>query len=260
MKLRYHNDADGILAAYLMSVTYHSPYRDCVSVRYGEVFPDTNEDTIFVDFTPPAEALQRMTGRVRIFDHHVHNYRVVQEATKHLHNISWVTSENHAACKIVHNFIRKKNPTDYELMQWWVDSINAWDTGWEMLPNLGAKVLVELVGVSGVPALCVEEAELVQRVELSRLTKELHRGLATSLSGIPLVLHNGAPFPKGLGKPQVLRVFFRVDEDGKWCYQLRGPGARELAQKHGGGGHNEAAGFTSTEWLFPVKPMKELQT
>lgn len=257
----YHRDCpDGFAAAY--AARQHLPHRLTAfhPARHGEPPPDgmaPGSRIYILDFAyprPVIAALQERHGRenVIIRDHHI----TAREALFGLPGNIVVDPSFSGAVLAWRYFTNLPLPTlyayiqDRDLWQWQLPhsaAVNAviqstpmeWPAYDDLLERLAAPDGVESVAAAGADVLAAQMAEQAMRTELDGLPcASLNAGILNSELG-EFLLQDPAV--------AVAQIWSR-QADGRIRVSLRsradGPDVSAMAQKRGGGGHRNAAGYT----------------
>jgi uncharacterized protein len=262
--ISHANCADGFCAAWIAHTRFGED-ADYLFANYGEPAPEVTGRRVYIlDFSYPRDTLLKIGEQARVLallDHH-------KTAEADLKGLSFAFFDmNHSGARLAWDFFMTSGPRpwlvdyveDRDLWKWALpDSreISAliasypndfWE--WDLLSgsdrfemaNHGHAILryqarqieanvahcrrVELDGILSIPCINITDRTI---------SESLHQ----------LAEQNGSP-------PMALGWFQR--EDGQFVYSLRSIGeldVSEIAKRHGGGGHRNAAGFVSDKLLF----------
>jgi oligoribonuclease NrnB/cAMP/cGMP phosphodiesterase (DHH superfamily) len=263
----YHGPgcADGFTAAWVAWTVYHDK-AEYVEAQYGDAPPDVaGKDVLIVDFSYPRAALLEMAEKARsiqVFDHH-------KSAAADLAGLDFCVFDMHrSGAAIAWDMLRQgeRRPNLVELVQdrdlwrWKIGAskeLNAWIGAQERtFPHWDYMRLA-----------LEDEAETVmrQRYRISeegrQIIKHIDAYVASTAKNAILVRFCGfsVPFVNApgmmaselIGKlaesaPFAVGWFQRAD--GRYQYSLRSRGTVDvsvIAERFGGGGHKQAAGFES---------------
>jgi oligoribonuclease NrnB/cAMP/cGMP phosphodiesterase (DHH superfamily) len=258
----YHaNCADGFTAAWAARHTYGDAAR-YVPANYGEAPPDVSGyDVVIVDFSYPRETLLAMSAQARsilVLDHH-------KTAAADLAGLPFATfdmarSGAGLAWDILRGSVRPWLVDYVEDRDLWrfalpqSKEINAWIS---TVPR-GDFARWDALDMEGPDQAAIKGAAVLACVEgYVRDMSAQARNVEFAGHTVPIV---NAPFPMiselvgHLAETAPFAIGWSMRRDGQFSYSLRSRGAdgvdvSEIAKRYGGGGHRNAAGFTSRALL-----------
>lgn len=256
----HKNCVDGFAAAWAAYRRLGDQDVEYLAASYGGEPPEVKYPTrVFVlDFSYPREqllAFNKACGeRLSVFDHH----KTAREALVDLPFCTFDENRSGATLAWDHFHIglprpwiisyaedrdlwRHKLPNTREInaaMQSWPKDFKAWDARVTTLDDDTAKTVAVVEGTAILRYIDQVTDEHCKAARIFKIDNQ----------EIPVVnLHNKfasdtlAELRKRKNAPMAVGWFQRYD--GLVTYSVRGVGAAELAQRHGGGGHAESAGF-----------------
>jgi uncharacterized protein len=261
----YHaNCRDGFTAAWVAWRLYKDGHTEYLPAQYGDAPPDvTDREVLIVDFSYPRDTLRRMAEAatsIRVLDHH-------KTAQADLEGVPFATFDmNRSGAGIAWDVLHAS-----EARPWLVDyvedrdlwrfalpdskEVNAWiaacrsDTfeQWDELEALGVRKAAERgIAVNAFIDRYVHDTAATARlVVFEGHTIPIVNAAYVCISELVGKLAETAPFALG----------WQQRADGLYQYSLRSRGdavdVSEIAKRYGGGGHRNAAGFTS-QTLLPL--------
>lgn len=268
----YHaNCKDGFCAAWVLSKVF--PRADFHAIQYGNPCPDIENRIVFiVDFSFPREEMLRICEQARhvhVFDHH-------KSAKKELEGLShpkltMIFDMERSGGQIVWDyFFIGERPwlVDYtgdrDLWKFQLPNSRAVNEGIEIpenneqgLPDFASwySLIFEDVAQKGAMILKYNETKIKKIINEKRYSEGVihsQRCRITNCTDSALISDLG----NALAKDDYIGItFMKICTDGDWhyIYSLRSIGDIDvsvIAKVFGGGGHKNAAGFRSKEWIF----------
>jgi oligoribonuclease NrnB/cAMP/cGMP phosphodiesterase (DHH superfamily) len=267
----YHaNCPDGFTAAWVASTVREWREAAFVESQYGDAPPDvTDKHVLILDFSYPRAVLLEMAAKaksIRVLDHH-------KSAQKELAGLDFCTFDmDRSGAAMAWDALRGGDPRpmlvelvqDRDLWRWRVSAsreLNAWISvhqrtfdEWSMLDNRlqhGA----ERADVSSRDRYAERGGAILKHVDayVESTAKNVRRYMVGG-EPIPFINTPGMMASELIGKiaesaPYAVGWFERAD--GKVQYSLRSRGEFDVsvvAERFGGGGHKQAAGFEATDY------------
>lgn len=269
MLVVYHADcADGLMAAWLMKQLAAGDEFDThfKSAVYGSPTPEVHpgETVYIVDFSYPAEELVKMAevaSKVVVLDHH-------ETAVKQLEwyfmenpqpdNLELILDQTRSGTGLVWNLLKPTTdimglPKHVEDRDLWtfvypetkpvMEAVFQYPLTFESLDMLAGKTLAELIAI-GQPLINKQQTQIEWHVNNS-LRMEWVDGHHVPVLNVPRYLISAVG--DYLGKKYPFVVMYHDDADNR-KYSMRsdketGAHVNLIAEKRGGGGHKNAAGF-----------------
>lgn len=272
MLVIYHGGCrDGFCAAWAISLLH--PLAEFVPGYYGQAPPDVaGREVVIADFSYPRDAMESIAASARsltVLDHH----KTAEAALSDLRGAEVVFDMNRSGAGIVWDHFNKNVST----RPWLVDYVEDRDLWRHALPE--SEVINSWIGT--IPftfeAWSAAHADMVQdwmevgdqlatarvkgaavlakvRQYVAEVRKNAHR-IAFEGYDVPIV---NAPqvdvseLGHTLAQGETFAMAWWQRADGVFQYSLRSIGdfdVSELAKRHGGGGHKNAAGFQSAVLL-----------
>lgn len=273
----YHDDADGLGAAYAVKQAYNGEKMEFTSVNYGSdqyhVTEFTPETHIFiVDFCPKPETIVKLchlAGQVVIIDHHktsiadVNNYfdgagwpenlKFVADPTVSGCELAWRYFDADSDCPRALAYIGDRDMWKFELAD--SKAINAWIAAQPPTLKDITRVVEDLEDDRGLGAVA-DMGNAIMQADQRYLEKLLKRVRPVTLDGYRGVMVNTAHLGSEMGnfiltRPEFAELDFAAltfEADGKTVVSLRSRKGSQvdvsaIAKKRGGGGHFNAAGY-----------------
>lgn len=262
----YHkNCPDGLMAAAFAGLCTLDNGRtpDYVPVTYDEPLPTSPvEDLVVVDFCPDASILNGLGAPVVIVDHHktaltriagceltefVFHYSPLRAACWLASTLFFPQLPQHPAVRLIDAYDRHQDDRD-----------EAFIAGLRTLEQTPEAYLRFLAGEVKTAELRERGlALLLERAERCKAYADKWQRVEVHARGYTLYLPRCIRcdekdlYPMLLNDRPELTAAFR-EKDGEITFSLRGEGARDVAERfYGGGGHDEAAGFTvPADWVL----------
>lgn len=251
----YHkNCADGFCCAWLLHKLYLATFH---AASYGEDPPETaNEDVIIADFSYKRDVLSKIAEQARsiiVLDHH-------KTAQAELMGLPFCKFDmSCSGARLVQRYFNLPDhwlidyTEDRDLWRWQLPhsrEINAALASYDFDFDLWSKLAKEPL---------IAEGQAIIRYQQRVVKSHIQHAAIVHLDGydVPVVnattLFSEIAGELSVGHPFAVAWFRR--QDGKYQYSLRSSGeasidVSEIAKRHGGGGHRNAAGFESTELIF----------
>jgi hypothetical protein len=257
----YHGPpcCDGFTAAWVAWLKYGDAATTYVPAQYGDAPPDVSgADVLILDFSYPRDALiamHKQAASLLVIDHH----RTALDALRGAPFARFDVDRSGAglAWDHLHGGTRPllvDYVEDRDLWRWRMPTsreINAW-IGCQPHDFDTWTYLRDLIAIS--PKCAFDRGTGVVAVVGPYVLEQAKQAIIVTFEGhqVPVVnttfaidellnhLATGAPFAIG----------WHQRKDGRYAYSLRSVGdfdVSEIARKHGGGGHKNAAGFDSAE-------------
>ncbi len=265
MKVIYHaNCIDGFTAAWCAWRKY-GPNAEYIPAQHGDPPPDVaGADVLIVDFSYPRATLLEMHAAaksLRVLDHH----KTAEVDLAGLDFCVFDMDRSGAGLACDDLGLGRSHLVNYvedrDLWRWrYTESkeINAWIGSWEQGFRAWSLLDIDLAAkfdscreqgaaiLRGVERYCREMAKQARHVEFNGYTVPIVNAPYINTSELVGYL---AEHPQGDARVPFAVGWFQRG-DGKYQYSLRSRGdydVSEVAKKYGGGGHKNAAGFTTDE-------------
>jgi hypothetical protein len=265
---------DGFASAWLFRTAF--PDAEMLAAQYGESPPNVTGQVVYmVDFSYPHEVLRRMVaetaGELTILDHHKTAERelagleghYIFDLNKSGARLAWefLFDNNLLPAEFVRGFARDRAPwlvdytEDRDLWLWKLPlsrEINAALRSypldfavWDKLHTLGKAGR----HVANTPL--VDEGRAILRAESQIVAAHVRNAAEIELDGHKVLCVNATTLISEIagelaaGRPFGASYFDRADGLRIWSLRSRegGMDVSEIAKRHGGGGHRNAAGF-----------------
>lgn len=264
----YHRDCfDGIFAVALMQRAFQLTDSMMYPIQYGEPMPvvSADEEVIFVDFCPSAQALYDLTkvcAKVTVIDHHKTAYEAVEKfflEVEQPSNLTLLFDDKQSGAggtwRYLNPDIYAQMPAviafaqDYDLWLFELENTRAFIAGFGTLPltlesanqvlDTGPDACIAI----GAPLVAQQDAMVARHVAESWMV-DFH-GYRVPITNAPRYI--GSLVGETLGKDHPFCIIYFDNADMRE-FSLRsnkktGVDVQELAIKMGGGGHVNAAGF-----------------
>lgn len=269
----YHaNCSDGFCAAWIAQKAH--PNAECIAVNYGEAPPDvTDRDVIILDFSYPRNVLLEMQSKssiLNVLDHH-------KTAEKELEGLRFCIFSSHMSgaamawkwffpytpLPLLVEYVQDRDLWKFELPH--SKAINAairsYPLDFQIWENLFLREFQGSLGEfqDSFVTLLANEGEAILRMEQQIIELQAKKAVKISLADKREIFScNATAHISELGsllaKDRPFSAIYYIDENGKYKYSLRSSDAGEdvsiIAKHFGGGGHRNAAGFTSNSRVF----------
>lgn len=276
----YHGGkcADGFGAAYAAWVKFRDS-AEYIAVNYGEEPPDVKDKEVYVvDFSYPLETLVKMkydSKSIFVIDHHasaVDNLltktddRIRNRNIDYIKHDVWLTMEQ-SGCGMAWDYFHPGIPAPYGLLliqdrDLWLfkdNNTKAFNAALRAFIKFDFFKWHEIMSSNTLTLDLIERGEDVLTVfdkDIADLSAKAYR---YTLNGIECLACNApAKYASELGnvlaKKATFAAIYSFDGQRKeWQYSLRSVGdfdVKEIAKAFGGGGHKNAAGFSTKELIL----------
>jgi len=267
----YHSDdLDGHLSGELLKRMY--PQASLMGMHSGDILSDEEcqklrqNDIIFIaDLSFPANVMEAMRDKLVWIDHHISSINDLS-----LTNIVKKVSPNKSACRLVWEYLYgedfdppkflrliekydlRKQEEDWSDVRAFQLAARTYQTN-PAIPE-SIEFWDQLFKEKNTTDRLIEQGKCMDRFATQQNLVLRERCFPGSFEGLDAILYNGPngseiimPFIES-GEYQ-LGIFFQILNEKKVFISLRSQGdldVSEIAKRHGGGGHKNAAAFTCT--------------
>jgi uncharacterized protein len=256
----YHADClDGFCAAWIANQAYQPDDPPIfVAAKYGDDPPDVDGLHVYIlDFSYPRETLVAMNGKaskLHVFDHH-------KTAQKNLDGLEFCTFDmNRSGAGLALDFFGLAHSS-----KWVSDAVEDRDLWRFSLPYSEEICLAigsvprtfeawTLFGIRG-REVAIESGKAIKGFRDQQVDQALRNSYTGKISGFTVPIVNAQHFQSEIGHallakfPDAPFVAIWYIAEGKIVHSLRSADNREdvseIAKLNGGGGHRNAAGFTT---------------
>jgi oligoribonuclease NrnB/cAMP/cGMP phosphodiesterase (DHH superfamily) len=258
----YHDDPDGFGAAWAVWKKLKDKAR-YVAVNFNQPMSKNlkNKKLIFVDFCyeePVMRKLEKEAKEITVIDHHVSAKELVKSFQNNLF------ADNHSGCVLAWKYFHPKKKIP-KLLQY-VEDMDIWKwkmpNAWEAIASLEIrdfdfdvwdKMIKDFETAKGRKKY-LQEGEAILKYRTKIIKEMVGRAEKISLDGKKAFAVNSPNLHSEIGheiykKHKVIGVIWSYKNDRiKVSLRSGKEDVSEIAQKHGGGGHKLASGFS-----FPAK-------
>ncbi len=231
-----------------------------ISAKHGDAPPDvTGKDVIIADFSYPRAQLEAMAASaksIRVFDHHVTAQKDLQDLPYCVFDmnrsgagITWAELHGPRLCEpAIVSYVQ-----DRDLWRFNIEHskevnavIGATEQTFEEWSALRQRITSDFHGVVSVGSALLRQVNRYVS-EMSKQARTVHfEGHAVPVVNAPYI--NTSELVGKLAESATFAMGWYQRRDGMYVYSLRSRGDYDvsaLAKKYGGGGHRQAAGFSS---------------